>query len=210
MDTTTSTNNPQLLIVRHGPTTANDPSTEAIRGHSDIPLSNEGIEHIKQTAKFLKKSGFPIRRLLCSPLQRSMMTAQIVADELSAKIHPIFYLTPWSLGDLTGKSIKEVAPKMNEFQHHPDIKVPNGESYRDFYNRWTDGLERMLQFAEENLDQMLVGITHSRNVLALPSILGTRQIGDVPVKGGPAPGAVIRLHKIDDDWKYQVIFEQKL
>lgn len=201
---------PTLILVRHAATSLNDPSTEAIRGHSDIPISNEGVEYLRQTAIFLRDQKFPIRTILSSPLQRAMMTADIIAQEVKAKIVPSRALTPWDLGNMTGKSLKEVAPKMDYYQEYPDLEVPNGESYRTFYNRWTDGLDRMLQFAEAHVDEVLVGVVHSRNLLSLPSILGRKPIGDVPVKGGPEPGSVTRITKEDGDWKPEVIFEQKL
>jgi len=198
---------PQIFLVRHAKTLLNNASSEAIRGHSDIPISGEGEEALKQTAEFLK--GHSIKRILASPLQRAMMTALFIADKIGAKVTPNSGLTPWDLGNLTGKRIEEVAPKMNYYQDYPDIKVPDGESYRDFYDRWSQALDRMLAYAEKHPDEILTGVVHSRNLLSLPSIIGKRPMGEVPVKGGPPPESVTRVYLDDDTWKYETIFELK-
>lgn len=204
---------PQVLLVRHAPTALNESSVEAIRGHSDIPISGEGAEHLKQTGHFLSERHYPIRRILTSPFQRAVMTAEIIAECVGgAKVVPSQDLSPWDLGEMTGKLIKDVAPKMNHYQALPDLKVPQGESYRDFFDRWTTGLLQMLEYAKHHVDEVLVGVVHSRNLLALPSILGNRGIGNVPVKGGPEPCSVTRIYlpEASDDWKFQLLFEQKL
>lgn len=201
--------NPTIFLVRHGETDLNDPKNEAIRGYSDIPLGINGVVGVKDTARFLADGDYPIQRVLSSPLQRAMMTAQMIADPFKAKVVPNHGLLPWNLGKLTGVAVKIAAAQMNYYQDYPDIKVTEGESYRDFYDRWTKALDDMLLYAETHLEEILVGVVHSRNLLALPSILGDRNIGDVPVKGGPDPESVTKIEKEDDTWTMKVIFEEK-
>src|SRR5579863_9346231 len=112
--------NPTILLVRHGETALNDPKNEAIRGYSDIPLSVEGSKGVKAAAQFLADEELPIPRILASPLQRTMMTAQVIADPSHAKVIPTNGLLPWNLGDLTGQPIKEVAPIMDYYQEYYD------------------------------------------------------------------------------------------
>src|SRR5579863_9442045 len=116
--------NPTILLVRHGETTLNDPKNEAIRGYSDVPISVEGTKGIKDASQFLADSKLKIVRVLSSPLQRTMMTAQIVAAPSHAKVVPSNGLLPWNLGKLTGQPIKEVAKIMDYYQEYPDMKVP--------------------------------------------------------------------------------------
>jgi broad specificity phosphatase PhoE len=200
--------NPTILLVRHGETPLNDPKNEAIRGYSDIPLSVEGKRGVEEAAEFLRAMDYPIQRVLSSPLQRAMMTAMVVADPRHAKVIPENSLLPWNLGDLSGKPIKDVAPLMDWLQDHPDIKAPRGESYCDFYYRWAAGLDRMLYYATVHEDEILVGVVHSRNLLALPSVLGDRNIGDVPVKGGPPPESITKLENIDGEWTMSLLWEE--
>lgn len=199
--------NPTVFLIRHGKTELNDPANEKIRGYSDIPLSSEGKIEVEHTRKFLEDSKFPIKRILASPLQRGMLTAEIVANS-HARVFPNQGLLPWNLGELTAKPISEAATRMDYLQEYPDLKAPKGESYRAFYDRWTLALHKMLAFAETEPDQILVGVVHSRNLLALPSILEDRPIGDVPVKGGPTPASVTQISKDADEWKIKVIWEE--
>lgn len=200
---------PEVLLVRHGRTELNDPSNEKIRGYSDVPISFIGKQGVEAAAEFIAKQKFPVKRILASPLQRGMMTASLIAEKTGSRVIPNQGLLPWSLGALTGQPIKEVAPKMDYLQEFPDIKSPEGESYKSFYTRWADALDLMLYYATKHPDETLIGVVHSRNLLALPSILGSRQIGDVPVKGGPGPESVTRVHMDDKgDWKFEVIWDK--
>src|SRR5690348_9012570 len=107
-----STSDPHFLLVRHGITMLNDPSSEAIRGHSDIPLSEDGILLTRQVAEFISKQHYSITKILSSHLQRAVMTANIISEATGGKVLPTKLLSPWDLGSLTGKRITEVAPKM--------------------------------------------------------------------------------------------------
>jgi broad specificity phosphatase PhoE len=200
--------NPTVLLVRHGETALNDPKNEAIRGYSDIPLSIDGSKGVKAAAAFLADSGLTIVRILASPLQRTMMTAMTIAEPTKARVIPCNGLLPWNLGDLTGKPVKEVATLMDWYQEFHEIKVTNGESYGNFYNRWSEALDKMLIYAVDNPTEVLVGVVHSRNLLALPSILGDRNIGDVPVKGGPPPESITKIELGEEGWKMSLFWEE--
>lgn len=198
-----------ILLIRHARTELNDPSNEKIRGYADIPISFEGKEATKRTAEFVKGLGLPIQRILSTPLQRGIMTAHLIGQQFDAKIIPNDGLLPWNLGKLMGQPVKDVAARMDYLQEFPDIKAPEGESYRAFYSRWTDALDLMMFYATAHPDEVVVGVVHSRNLLALPSILGERQIGDVPVKGGPGPESVTRLDSDESNtWSMKLIWDE--
>jgi broad specificity phosphatase PhoE len=200
---------PEILLVRHGRTELNDPSNEKIRGYSDVPISYEGKRGTLEAAEFIAKQKFPIQRILSTPLQRGIMTASLIAEKINAKVIPNQGLLPWNLGHLTGKPVSEAAKVMDYLQEFFDIKAPEGESYRSFYTRWAETIDLMLFYAEQHPDETLVAVVHSRNLLALPSILGDRQIGDVPVKGGPGPESITRIsHDDNGNWKFETIWDK--
>ena len=199
---------PTILLIRHARTPFNNPADERIRGYSDVPISYEGKQGLLKTAEFLRKQDFPITRILSTPLQRGMMTAEVIGQAISAKVIPEHGLLPWNLGKLSGVPIKEAAVLMDHLQDTADIKAPEGESYRDFFNRWSEALTKMQIWAEEHPDEVLAGVVHSRNLLALPSLLGAKSIGDVPVKGGPDPESVTQLLLNDaGNWEMKVIWK---
>lgn len=195
---------PTFLLVRHGTTELNDPKNERLRGFSDVPLSKEGKDVIEGTRDYIRFAKFPIQRVITSPLQRAVMTASIIADNV-AEVIPNNSLHPWDLGDLSGRLLKEILKDLDRLQEYPDLKAPHGESYRTFFDRWTSAVKRMQTYAEAHTDEILLGVVHSRNILALASIIGDHPIGDVPVKGGPRPGAVIRVSKPHGEWIMDVI-----
>lgn len=202
-----SISSPTVFLIRHARTALNDPANERVRAYSDIPISFEGKQGLEKTAEFLKKEGYPVTRILSSPLQRTIMTAEIIAQAVGARVFPNHGLLPWNLGNLSGEPIKNAAAQMEYYQNNPDIKVPGGESYKDFYARWNWEFEKMLVYAETHPTEVLSGVVHSRNLLALPSILGSKDIGEVPVKGGPGPESVTKVTLSDDDWKMEVIWD---
>lgn len=199
--------NPTVLLIRHGETSLNDPKNEKLRGYSDIPLSVDGERNVKLASQWLADQKLPITKILSSPLQRAIMTASIIAEPYQAKVTPCNGLLPWNLGKLTGQPIKTAAKQLDYYQEYPDLKIPEGESYRKFYERWADALDNMLEWTEKNLDMPLVGTVHSRNLLALPSILGDRNIGDVPVKGGPPPQSITKIEQVNGEWKMSLLWK---
>lgn len=68
-------------------------------------------------------------------------------------------------------------------------KVPGGESFRTFLQRWKTELLSLLTKMRK-LDQNIVAITHARNLYALQLLIFGE---DMPIKGPPLPSAVLRL-----------------
>lgn len=67
----------KLYLLRHGETIWNQ--EHRLQGHRDIPLSEEGIRQVEETACRLKESGERFDRILASPLSRARDSARIVA-----------------------------------------------------------------------------------------------------------------------------------
>lgn len=200
----------EFLLVRHAKTDLNDPSNEKIRGYSDVPISYEGKKATEETRDFLRGLNLPVQRVVSSPLQRAIMTSSLISEAFGpAQVIPNKGLLPWNLGALSETPVITAIPQMDYLQEFSDIKAPKGESYRSFYARWTASLDMLMYYAEHHLDEILVAVTHSRNLLALPSVLGSRQIGDVPTKGGPEPSSVTKVYQDDSgSWTYKTIWNK--
>lgn len=199
---------PTLYLIRHGDTDLNDPKDEKFRAWTDVPLNRLGVEDAETAAVHLRLHTIdrPVYRVVASDLQRTVMTGHIVKDELQVEMRLERGLRPWNLGEtFTGKSVKEHAAELNKYQDNPTRKIPGGESYQEFYDRYSETLKRLLAWTEKHPDKPLVAVTHSRNLLALPTIVANRPVGDVPVKGGPAPAEIVRLCKEGDSWKVEKV-----
>ena len=82
---------------------------------------------------------------------------------------------------------------------HPELSAPNGESFRDFYDRYERRLKNILAVAEESTGYV-VAVTHVRNLLAAKTILTHGDRDRVPVKGGPSTGTLTFVEKVDGVW----------
>jgi broad specificity phosphatase PhoE len=191
-----------ILLVRHGNTTFDD-KVDALL---DPPIDEEGMERITRTVKFMHEEDFGIKRVISSPLQRTLRLALKIADN-NLRVTTNNAALPWNLGDLMGKLTKVVQPKIDYLENYPDIKAPHGESYRTFYNRWSEFLRRLMTYFEVHPDESLVVVTHSRNIDAIESIVGDAPVGDVTPISPEA--SVTLLAKNGVSWTYSQIWNGK-
>jgi broad specificity phosphatase PhoE len=109
-------------------------------------------------------------------------------------------LRPWNLGVFCGQRVREILPFLNLLNQHLDLAAPSGESFYQFYGRYSHRLTELLSLAEESPDCIAV-VTHVRNLLASASIISGSDRDKVPVKGGPQTGALVVVEKEDGRWK---------
>jgi broad specificity phosphatase PhoE len=106
---------PQLVLVRHGPTEWSENGRHTSR--TDLPLLPAGIERARALGPAL--AGFDFARVLSSPLQRARQTAELAGFGDRLEITPD--LTEWDYGDYEGLTSEAI------WERHPD------------WNLWTDG-----------------------------------------------------------------------
>lgn len=166
-----------LYLGRHGETRLN--SEDKLRGWMDVPLNAEGIKEAHGMADLMKS--VPLNRIYCSDLDRADHTAQIVAKEHGLRPIPRKWFRPLNYGDMAGKSIKEIQPKLDALNEiwktNPDHEVPGGESFTEFQDRNLEGLTMILQHAKD--DESIMIVAHLRNCLLFHAVA---QFGG-PLKG---------------------------
>lgn len=89
---------------------------------------------------------------------------------------------------------------MNLLNQHPDLPAPSGESFYQFYGRYSHRLTELLALADAS-DGYVLAVTHVRNLLAATVIIEGGDGAKVPVKGGPSTGAVSIVEKIEGKWR---------
>lgn len=126
-----------LVMVRHGQSQAN--LDNVFTGWSDSPLTAKGIEQGHQVGKELRARGYLFDDVYTSYMRRSIMTANIVLDEINQlyiPIHKTWRLNERHYGALSGQNkaavrervgaatlhcwrrgYTEVPPKLTERQH---------------------------------------------------------------------------------------------
>jgi broad specificity phosphatase PhoE len=189
----------KLILVRHGHTPLNAPGNdERLRSWLDVPLDNKGMEEVAQTAETLRK--YPIDVIYCSDLRRARQSAEIVRHSVKAPVIATNELRPWNLGAFGGQRIKEIVPFLNLLNQHPDLPAPSGESFYQFYGRYSHRLNALLTLADSSTGCILA-VTHVRNLLAATIIIEGGNKDRVPVKGGPSTATINLVEKIDGRWR---------
>jgi broad specificity phosphatase PhoE len=108
-------------------------------------------------------------------------------------------LRPWNLGAFGGQRVKDILPFLNLLNQRPDLPAPSGESFYQFYGRYSHRLTELLSLADSSNGYVLA-VTHVRNLLAATTIIEGGDKNKVPVKGGPSTGTISMVEKIDGKW----------
>jgi broad specificity phosphatase PhoE len=152
-----------IYLVRHGSTNLNgDPGhDDRIRGWKNVPLNDQGREDAQKAAEEMKDKNISI--IYCSDLIRAKETAEAIAKTTGAKVFSDPKLRPWNLGNFQGKKTKDALPIIEKYIDNEDTPVPDGESFRNFIDRFLGELRRLAHtYAGENI----VIVAHYRNLKA--------------------------------------------
>ena len=178
--------------MRHAPTSANaeTPGPEKIRGWGNVGLGDDGKAVAAATADALKGQKPDV--IFTSDLPRAHETAKVLSQRWGGTtVVPLEELRTWNVGDITGKPVKDAKPQLDALQHEtPQEAAPNGESYNDFFKRWStivDGLQRMGQ------GHNVLAVVHGRQVYSLPNIIAGKGPEGIPTHGAPNPGDVLEV-----------------
>jgi probable phosphoglycerate mutase len=153
-------------LVRHGETRWNE-GKRIQGGDSDIELNETGLEQAGRLAAFLQSE--PIATILCSPLQRAVSTAGIIANHHRLPIEIDERLRELKVGDLEGMSYSSLTTTFSQFlmqwwQDGGAVKLPNGESIVELQQRAWSAIENLLEkqkpAAAENRDTAAVVVSH--------------------------------------------------
>jgi len=178
---------PTVLLVRHGKTDFNKGEGGGrLKGTKyDLPLNQEGKNEAVQDAARLKK--WDIASVEHSPMARSKQTADILGKATGNPPKSNDSLRPWDVGYLSGQKRTDASSRIGYYINHPSRKVPEGESYGDFYDNFTSGLSKKMAQAKKTPGKAHVLVTHSCNVLAGDAMVNdhrpTPHTGSMPDTG---------------------------
>ena len=189
----------KLILVRHGHTSLNVPGRdERLRGWLDIPLDEQGLQEAVETADRLV--GYPVQAIYSSDLRRARQTAEMLRRRTHARVTHATELRPWNLGVFCGQRVHDIIPFLNLLNRHPDMPAPSGESFYQFYGRYSRRLSELMNLALQS-PGYVVAVTHVRNLLATQTILEHGDRDRVPVRGGPSTGALTIVEQVDGIWR---------
>jgi len=175
------------LVLRHGDTVLNE--TGCYRSWLDVPLSPGGIKQAEAAAKFISK--FPIKRVMCSPLLRAFVTADIAAKPHKLHVNQMRGLFPWRLGVFSGRSKKDNQAALKLFVASRDVAIPDGESLNAFE-------DRQFAFFAASLGQgdqpLTLYVCHTSNCAALQNFTDDENRGEPEDADMVKPGGVLAVY----------------
>lgn len=174
------------LLLRHGTTELNE--NGCFRAWLDIPLSPEGLAQAHLAAKFLSK--FPIKRVMCSPLLRAFVTADIASAPHKLHVNQMRGLLPWNLGVFAGRPKKDAQAALKLFVDSPQTPIPAGESLEAFENRQFAFYEAVLK----EQDALTLMVCHTSNVIALQNFTDDERIGEPEDAETVKPGGILAIY----------------
>ena len=193
----------KLILVRHGHTPLNSHGAdERLRAWLDVPLDSDGVREAVELAQRLAR--FAISAIYSSDLRRARQTAETIQASTNAALFTTAELRPWNLGIFGGQLLREIIPFLNLLQENPNLSAPNGESFRQFYERYSRRFSELLRIAEDAPGD-IIAVTHVRNLLAAGTILAHGDADHVPVQGGPCTGSLTTIEKIDGRWRMRSV-----
>jgi len=125
-----------MIIVRHGQTELN--VRQGFQGHTDFPLTAEGIEQVKRNIERLKS--FTFKRIISSDLKRASATAEMIANDFGIPVRKDAALREVNFGfwdGMTDADIKSQYPEMwqNRSLNKWMFNEYEGESYQQAFER---------------------------------------------------------------------------
>jgi probable phosphoglycerate mutase len=125
----------ELLLIRHGQSTANSKGILAGRDES-IELSELGLMQAKQLANFLSEK--KVDRIYSSPLKRCLQTITPLGKSVGKKVLLEESFIEMHYGDWSGEKLSKLAkkPEWKTIQENPgSFTFPGGESFKGMQQR---------------------------------------------------------------------------
>jgi broad specificity phosphatase PhoE len=139
----------------------------------DLGLTENGIEDARKIARRFKKNPLKIRRMIASPELRAVQMADVLHDEIKAKLGLWREFADQFLGEWEGKPLavsngqRDPAIETSESVQNP----PRGEAGEGFRARVEVGLQKLLSEASDPKTPILL-VTHPRVARVILSSLG--------------------------------------
>jgi broad specificity phosphatase PhoE len=173
----------RVIVVRHAESIAN--SQGIYQGQSyDTGLSPLGIKQAKALAK--KAQGLSVKRIITSPLKRTLHTARMIAKRTGVDLAVEDDLVETNHGLWEGKRKDWIESNYSEltklWQKNPSkVRFPQGESFMET-------VERVLKFLDnKNFDEDTLIVTHDnilRVMVALVKNIDIDKIWDLEIESG--------------------------
>lgn len=154
-----------FFIARHGETFLNE--SGKYRGWSNGPdaqLNEDGIESAHNAAQFLLTLNQKFSKIICSPMDRTQLTAAIIAEYFGiTQIQIDDRLRPLNVGDFAGKPKSE--NPVQPYLKNKNKRFPGGETVNEFEARQHEFAMELLDLVAKAGDSEILVVAHVSNVM---------------------------------------------
>lgn len=187
----TTTNQVEIVLIRHGKTEGN--KEKRYIGRTDQPLSEDGIAGIKENL-----GRYPsVEKVYASPMKRTRQTAELIYPGQASEL--VDGLREMDMGVFEGKNHAELKNRPSYIlwvATRGKISIPGGESMKDFGKRTMDAFTQVLgDMQAEGIKRSAV-VAHGGTIMSIVSQLADDDYYKYMVNNG----AGFRL-TLDDDGK---------
>jgi probable phosphoglycerate mutase len=180
-----------FFCLRHGETDWN--RDKRIQGQTDTELAESGRDMAEQWGKSLADNHFD--RILCSPLQRAMETAEIINKHLGGlPMDTDSRLMEQNWGQWTTKTkkdLKEIDKQLRKQENKGfGFRPPAGESRDEVLMRACDAF---MEYTEAHPDTRVLVVTHNGVLQCLTYALSGLEF----LPGEPCPIKPYRIHRVE-------------
>ena len=158
-----------VVLIRHGRTHLTESKRISGRGGEDPKLSELGRLDARLAAQAVSQIGKsgpwsflnPVSAIVASPIQRTLDTANIIANEIGLSVSTNENIEEISFGDWDGSTNDEVKQKwpqeFSAWQGSWEAAPPNGESLAEFDQRVIKGL---FEIVHANAGKTVAVVSH--------------------------------------------------
>jgi broad specificity phosphatase PhoE len=172
--------------------TAQDaPDRNMISGWNGVSLNAEGRLNAAHAASYLKDKG--ITNILASDTPRAQQTARIIGQRLDLPVAESERLRSWNMGALQGMLVETAKPFLKFFEENPDVRVPQGEKFQQFYNRFRAAFNSLVAYSRRFPEASPLVVTHSQALDLIPWFLKGQEPGRALESLHTKPGDVLKL-----------------
>lgn len=152
----------KVFLIRHGETTWN--KELKYQGHTDVPLSDEGIRQANLVAARL--AGEKLSAVYASDLCRAFITAETIAARHNLPVTALSELREVQFGDWEGLTYEGINARWPEeyvqlFHRTDEVRIPGGETFREVKERAAGAVARLV---DQHPDEAIAIVSHGGTI----------------------------------------------
>lgn len=187
-------------VARHGTTILN--SQNCFRGRNDVPLDAQGKRDANKLAFYFEP--IEVSHIFSSDRKRAEETADAIGQRKGMEVYATKALRAWNVGSFSGKEkTDETVAEFEQYVRNPDMKVPDGESLKEFKNRVRPAIMEAVELGNAGGVPVLL-VAHSSVIHEISSMFhGHHEACLVE------PGGAIEIFKTENGVSSGAIFKPK-